>query len=171
MDVPLHVWPVKNFLKVLVKVPRAPKFVELLALEFVGKDADDGLVVGVSSVSVFPNVAALQVNPSHSQIIKSSGLLPRIWEVRGQVQLLLRELEQVVGAPFQNGLSSARVPLWEGRGAVRVGENFIGIQAEDQFWLLHGNTVQHVRKDGRSLLHGGMVRDVCANNTHLLVAS
>ena len=96
MDVPLHVWLVKDFLEVLVKVPRAPKFVELLALKFVGKDTDDGLVVGVSAVSVFPNVAALQVDRSHSQIIESSGVLPRVWEVRGQVQLLLRKLEQVI---------------------------------------------------------------------------
>ena len=86
VDVPLHVGQVQRFLKVLSQVPLAPKFVELLALYFVGQRADDGLMVGVSSDSVFPNnMATLQVDPSHCQVVESSGLSPRVREVRRQV--------------------------------------------------------------------------------------
>ena len=82
----MHVGQVQRFLKVLSQVPLAPKFVELLALYFVGQRADDGLMVGVSSDSVFPNnMATLQVDPSHCQVVESSGLSPRVREVRRQV--------------------------------------------------------------------------------------
>ena len=92
-------------------------------------------MVGVSSILVFSDVNVTKVYSSCGQVVQPSRLLPRVRVVGGQVQLLLRELHHVVRTPPQDDFSSTCVPLRKSWCAVGVGENLVGIQAEEQLYI------------------------------------
>ena len=116
-------------------MPGTPQFPVLFALYSVWQGADDGLMVGVSSILVFSDVNVTKVYSSCGQVVQPSRLLPRVRVVGGQVQLLLRELHHVVRTPPQDDFSSTCVPLRKSWCAVGVGENLVGIQAEEQLYI------------------------------------
>ena len=99
------------------------------------------------------------------KVVKAPWSLPRVGEVRRQVELLFGELEVSLRQPVEDGLSSPCVSFWEGRRILRVRKNLVRVHADNGPVCPGGWAVLEVCEYGLRLGDSGMMWNVYTNDS------